>query len=83
LWTWLRRLAATITGKTGKPSRLDTATRMAMEADFSARPEPARLRREPEDPIDELKRLVAEPEAPDEPKRRQAPGSSGRRPGGR
>jgi hypothetical protein len=41
--TWLRSLVNAILGKVpGKTSRLDTATRMAMDADFSHGPEPAR-----------------------------------------
>jgi hypothetical protein len=36
--TWLRSVVDTILGTIpGKPSRLDTATRMAMDADFSDR----------------------------------------------
>jgi hypothetical protein len=36
MWTWLRSLVKAILGKVpGKTSRLDTATRMAMDADFS------------------------------------------------
>jgi len=60
---WLRRLANAITGTTGKPSRLDTATRMARDADFSARREAAA---QPQDhqaeisPIDELTRILGE-----------------------
>jgi hypothetical protein len=39
--TWLRSLVNAIVGKfPGKTSRLDAATRMAMDADFSARREP-------------------------------------------
>jgi hypothetical protein len=39
--TWLRSLVNAIVGKVpGKNSRLDTATRMAMDADFSDRREP-------------------------------------------
>ena len=40
---WLRSLVNAILGKVpGKTSRLDTATRMAMDADFSDRREPGR-----------------------------------------
>jgi hypothetical protein len=45
--TWLRSLVNAILGKVpGKTSRPDTATRMAMDADLSDRPEsmPHRLR---------------------------------------
>jgi hypothetical protein len=39
--TWLRSVVNAILGKVpGKTSRLDTATRMAMDADFSYRREP-------------------------------------------
>jgi hypothetical protein len=39
--TWLRSLVNAIVGKVpGKTGRLDTATRMAMDADFSNRREP-------------------------------------------
>jgi hypothetical protein len=39
--TWLRSIVDTILGKaSGKTSRLDTATRMALDADFSYRREP-------------------------------------------
>ena len=39
--TWLRSVVDTILGRVpGKTSRLDTATRMAMDADFSYRREP-------------------------------------------
>ena len=46
----LRSLANAILGKTGKPDRLDTATRMAMDVDFSdkdERPLPNRRFRSP------------------------------------
>ena len=40
---WLRSVVNSILGKVpGKTSRPDTATRMAMDADFSDRREPAR-----------------------------------------
>ncbi len=61
--TWLRSLANAILGKTGKPDRLDTATRMAMDADFSDRGEPTTPPREPQrkiDPIAELERILRE-----------------------
>jgi hypothetical protein len=42
--TWLRSVVDAILGRIpGKTSRLDTATRMAMDADFSYRPEPMPL----------------------------------------
>jgi hypothetical protein len=45
---WLRTLAAAIVGKTGKPGRVDTATRMAMDADFRDSGESVeRIRRAP------------------------------------
>ena len=41
--TWLRSLVNVILGRVpGKTGRLDTATRMAMDADFSHSREPAR-----------------------------------------
>ena len=36
---WLSSLANAFLGTTGKPDRVDTATRMAMDADFSRRGE--------------------------------------------
>lgn len=40
--TWLRSIVDAFLGKVpGKTSRLDTATRMAMDADFSYRREPS------------------------------------------
>ena len=46
--SWLRSLADAILGKVpGKPDRLDTATRMALDADFSDRGEPMQPAREP------------------------------------
>jgi len=63
---WLRSITDAVLGKTGKPDRVDTATRMAMDADFRYMGEPPTPEREPAqkvDPIDELRRLVgaAEP----------------------
>ncbi len=60
---WLRSMADAILGRVrGKPHRLDTATRMAMDADFSDRSKPARQHRSrPADdvnPIEELERLT-------------------------
>jgi hypothetical protein len=68
----LRSLANAIVGKTGKPDRADTATRMARDADFS-RTGRAGLRKKlvagarcandkAPDPIEELKRIVDSPE---------------------
>jgi hypothetical protein len=71
LLSTLRSLANAILGRTGKPDRVDTATRMAMDADFSARGEPPMSQPEPGrdvDPIDELIRIVGEREM--EPPRR-------------
>jgi len=46
--SWLRSLADAIAGKVpGKPDRLDTATRMAMDADFSRGGKGATPAREP------------------------------------
>jgi hypothetical protein len=45
--SFLHSLAHAILGKTGKPDRLDMATRMAMDADFSDRGEPIQAAREP------------------------------------
>lgn len=60
----LRSLANAILGKVpGKPDRLDTATRMAMDADFSDRGERAPTLREPfrkVDQIEELRRILGE-----------------------
>ena len=57
-----RDVALAVARKTGKRIGLDTATRMAMEADFSRSSKPLAL--EPErakvDPIDELKRIIGE-----------------------
>lgn len=59
----LRLIADAILGRADEPYRLDTPT--AMETDFSSRPDPLT----PEnglpphvDPIEELKRLIGEPE---------------------
>jgi hypothetical protein len=62
--SWLRALADAIFGKTRKPDRLDTATRMAMEADFSEQRDPTKSAPDPMpkvDPIDELLRIINEP----------------------
>jgi hypothetical protein len=63
LLSTLRSLANAILGKTGKPDRVDTATRMAMDADFSSRGKPSVPERESAekvDQIDELKRIIGE-----------------------
>jgi hypothetical protein len=81
----LRSLANAILGKTGKPDRLDTATRMATDADFSDRGEPARPEPEPArnvDPIDELMRIVGEQE-PGQPRRARVDALPDRRRRGR
>jgi hypothetical protein len=73
----LRSLVNTILGKTGKPDRLDTATRMAMNVDFSKSREIPTLDREPAkkiDPIDELMRIIGEQQL-DAPPPRQPKGT--------
>ncbi len=60
---WLRSMAYAILGRVpGKPGRLDTATRMATDADFSDRNKSARQHRsrpaDDVDPIEELERLT-------------------------
>ena len=66
MWTWLRQIADSFMGRTGKPSRLDTATRMAMDADFSRcrETEPQTPQASPPElsQIEELARLVGEHE---------------------
>ncbi len=62
LLSTLRSLANAFLGKTGKPDRVDTATRMAMDAG-SGRGKPSAPERElaeKVDPIDELKRIIGE-----------------------
>ena len=59
----LRAVTYAILGKVpGKPGRADTATRMAMDADFSALGErEAKVDREPMpniDPLEELERIL-------------------------
>ncbi len=61
----LRAIMNAMLGKVpGKPDRLDTATRMAMDADFSDRGEPSTSERAPSrcevDQIDELRRILGE-----------------------
>jgi hypothetical protein len=58
LLSTLRSLADAILGETGKPDRLDTATRMAMEAEFSVRGEPPMSQPEPERDVDPLAELI-------------------------
>ena len=56
--TSLRSFVNAILGKTGKPGRLDTATRMAMEADFSNEIDPRdKPANEPLPEVDALKEL--------------------------
>ena len=64
LLSTLRSLANAILGKTGKPNRFDTATRMATDArSGSGKPSaPERESAEKVDPIDELMRIVGEQE---------------------
>jgi hypothetical protein len=54
----LRSIANAILGKVpGKPDRLDTATRMAMEAHFNDRSEPTTPIREPRRKVDRTGKL--------------------------
>lgn len=58
MWTWIHSLVDAFLGKVpGKPGRLDTATRMAMDADFSDRREPAMPVREPTPKVKQLEEL--------------------------
>jgi hypothetical protein len=70
---WLRSLTDAILGKVpGKPDRLDSATRMARDADFSGRGEHPTLDCEPPpdvDSIEELMRIAANPTRPVDPGR--------------
>ena len=66
---WLRSITDAVLGKTGKPDHVDTATRMAMDADFSRKDQPPTPEREPAQKVDqiaELMRIVgaAEPDSP-------------------
>ena len=82
--SWLRALADAILGKTRKPDRLDTATHMAMEADFSERRDPVKSAPDPVpkvDPIDELLRIINEPGKDPPPRRAKASISIRRRRG--
>ncbi len=54
MWTWLRSFANSIFGRTGKPNRLDVATRMAMEGDFNDRSEPSTQARTPTLKMDQI-----------------------------
>jgi hypothetical protein len=57
------RVALAVARKTGRPVGLDTATRMAMDANFSAREDGTAPEHEPyeeTDPLDELMRIVSE-----------------------
>jgi len=81
----LRSLANAILGKIGKPDRLETATRMALDADFSERFEPSGSESELArnvDQIDELMRIVGEPgtKAPPRPPKAQTFPDPRRRP---
>jgi len=71
VFSTLRSLANLILGRTRKPGRVDTATRMAMDADFSAkgRTDSAPAPQEPPvDPLAELVRLINEDPKPEAPK---------------
>jgi hypothetical protein len=55
---WLRSLVDAFLGKTPvKPVRLDTATRMARDANFSDRGEPTMPAREPQRKVDQIAEL--------------------------
>ena len=72
LLSTLRSLADAFLGRTGKPDRLDTATRMAMDADFSERGERVASECEPPpmvDPLEELTQIVREWELEPPPQR--------------
>jgi hypothetical protein len=75
--TWLRSLAKAFLGRTGKLGRLDTATRMAMDVDFSGRGRTAVAKADPQeppvDPLAELVRIINEQEPKPEPPRPKAP----------
>ena len=58
------RFVADALGRAGKPDRLEAATRMAMDADFSDKGEPAGN----VEPIDELVRIVGDEPPPRRPK---------------
>jgi hypothetical protein len=63
MWTWFRSLADAFLGKVpGKSDRLDTATRMAMDADFRSLSESREEREEARkvDQIDELVRILGD-----------------------
>ena len=82
---WLRSLANAFLGRSGKPDRVDTATRMALDGDFSGRGEPSAPERDPApdvDPLAELVRIINEPGPEPKPKRRKAQSFPRRRLGG-
>ncbi len=66
----LRSVANAFLGRSGKPDRIDTATRMAMDADFSHRGEPSTF--------DELMRIVGEQDAKPSLRRAKTPTFSNR-----
>ena len=72
----LRSITDAVLGKTGKPDRIDTATRMAMDADFSRKGEPPTPEREPAQKVDqiaELMRIVREQDKEPSPRRPEVP----------
>lgn len=81
---WLRALANAILGGTGKPDRLGTATRMAIDADHpsdcGASPTRGHEQAADVDPIDELMRIVEKADGPPPHKAHSTIISSRRRP---
>ncbi len=80
---WLRSLTASIFGRTGRPDRVDTATRMAIDAELGDRRAPqtrGRAQVADVDPIDELMRIVEEADGPAPRKAHLSMISSRRRP---
>jgi len=63
MWTWLRSIVDTILGRVpGKSDRMDTATRMAMDADLTGRDNRRQHGVEPRadvDPLEELRRKAS------------------------
>jgi len=55
---WLRSITDAVLGNTGKPDRVDTSTRMAMDADFSRKSEPPTPEREPAQKVDQIAELL-------------------------
>ena len=55
---WLRSLARAILGQTGKPDRPDTATRMAVDADFSVARKTAPTANERAQQVDQINELM-------------------------